>query len=95
MPDLLKKFDACVERGKQMKEEQEAEDKANPKCNSKWTQRDGGEVWCNGDRVPRKDTSTKPEGVCRCFEKQDVPTKTHLESYEGCGSISNRCKLPD
>ncbi|KAL1498654.1 hypothetical protein AB1Y20_013967 [Prymnesium parvum] len=73
-----------------------------PDCNSRWSQKDGSEVWCStmsgGVKrdwvgVPRR---FKPAGEererCACVNTKSLKDPG-LQEYKGCSSTAERCKV--
>ncbi|CAM9765486.1 unnamed protein product [Ascophyllum nodosum] len=53
--EALADFERCVEEGKRAKALEAAEKLLYPNCNSKWSAKEGGRVWCpDPKKVPRK-----------------------------------------
>jgi len=93
---------------KQLKIHEEAEnakkqeDLRYPRCNTKWTQVEGSEVWCSTNSggtvrdwvgVPRE--LQKPgniDGRCACVQLPD--SNPLLKPYPGCDADAVRCKRP-
>eukprot|EP00899_Mesostigma_viride_P013051 jgi/Mesvir1/21747/Mv04154-RA.1 len=75
--------------------EQEADEQRRPLCNSKWSQDEGSEVWCNEGLFPRKAFKLHGQGSLRCAciraEELDDP---NLQSYDGCAADQSRCVIP-
>ncbi|CAM9511886.1 unnamed protein product [Phaeothamnion confervicola] len=65
-------------------------------CNSRWSQDEGGEVWCDGtERVPRKVPADNKAGTrarCGCFDIRYALTHPELTTYAGCYSEAQRCQ---
>mmetsp|Transcript_33597 Transcript_33597/g.78717 ORF Transcript_33597/g.78717 Transcript_33597/m.78717 type:complete len:289 (+) Transcript_33597:3-869(+) len=73
-----------------------------PRCNSKWSQNAGSEVWCSKDSggvardwvgVPRsfiEPGQTKPRCACLSAKHLDNP---NARVYDGCAPDAVRCKL--
>lgn len=90
-------------KGNELEEEVKKQfDKKYPSCNSRWSQKDGGEVWCSPksggvDRqwagVPRKYVK---EGAkkCVCIKEDALAALDpgHFEVYAGCPPLYRRCK---
>jgi len=84
-------------------EERKSDERVFPRCNSRWSQQDGGTVWCDGksggvDRpwagYPR--VFTKEPGAqsrCACTRQKNLPDD-RFKAYEGCDEKSTFCKVP-
>ncbi|KAK0584065.1 hypothetical protein LWI29_007060 [Acer saccharum] len=64
----LKGAEAKAARGAQLMEKQKTEEAKQPSCNSKWSQEEGGEVWCD-DGCPRLVQTS--ETSRNCFDWKD------------------------
>jgi len=73
-----------------------------PKCNSKWTQKTGKQVWCtttakNIARVPRKFTANestkKPRCACIDLAKGVEAADGAIDTYENCKPDAQKCFL--
>ncbi|XP_031499077.1 membrane-associated progesterone-binding protein 4 isoform X2 [Nymphaea colorata] len=93
---LLKGVEAKAARGAQLLEKQKIEEAKRPNCNSRWSQEDGGQVWCD-DGYPR--LVQRPGDIaltgkisqrCACF-KEDELDQPGLEVYAGCDPSSKVC----
>lgn len=94
----LKGVEAKAARGTQLLEKQKKEEAKQPSCNSRWSQGEGGEVWCD-DGFPRLvqrpleiALTGKMSKRCACF-KEDQLSETGLEVYEGCDYLSKTCRV--
>ncbi|KAJ4953824.1 hypothetical protein NE237_030656 [Protea cynaroides] len=94
----LKGVEAKAARGAQLLEKQKEEEAKLPSCNSKWSQDEGGEVWCS-EGYPRLiqrpleiAITGKMSKRCVCFNEEELG-KPGLEVYEGCGPLAKVCKL--
>ncbi|TXG57768.1 hypothetical protein EZV62_015597 [Acer yangbiense] len=94
----LKGAEAKAARGAQLMEKQKTEEAKQPSCNSKWSQEEGGEVWCD-DGCPR--LVQRPQEIaltgkmskrCACF-KEDELNRPGLEVYEGCDYLAKTCRV--
>ncbi|XRB01239.1 cytochrome b5 heme-binding domain-containing protein [Pycnococcus provasolii] len=70
------------------------QEKQFPACSSRWTQQDGGTVWCDAGEYPRRiDKPSAPGGVvaerCACFS--DVGVNDQRRLYDGCAPHSSKC----
>ena len=70
-----------------------ASDERFPACRARWSQRTGGEVWCDEDAgYPRKELTHvggKPRVRCACFPDEGFSDARLL--YPGCASNARRC----
>ncbi|XP_057433744.1 membrane-associated progesterone-binding protein 4 [Lotus japonicus] len=93
----LKGVEAKAARGAQLLEKQKTEEAKQPACNSRWSQDEGGEVWCEVGypRLVQRPLEIAMTGKmsrrCACFEESQLG-QTGLELYEGCDYHANRCK---
>ncbi|XP_061355412.1 membrane-associated progesterone-binding protein 4 [Gastrolobium bilobum] len=93
----LKGVEAKAARGAQLLEKQKIEEAKQPSCNSRWSQDEGGEVWCDVGypRLVQRPVEIALTGKmskrCACFEDSQLG-QTGLELYEGCDYHANRCK---
>ncbi|XP_048328803.2 membrane-associated progesterone-binding protein 4 [Ziziphus jujuba] len=94
----LKGAEAKARRGSQLLEKQKSEEAKQPSCNSRWSQDDGGEVWCD-DGFPRLvqrpleiALTGKMSKRCACF-RQDQLDQPGLEVYEGCDYLAKTCRV--
>ncbi|XP_021735340.1 membrane-associated progesterone-binding protein 4-like isoform X1 [Chenopodium quinoa] len=94
----LKNAEAKAARGAQLLEKQKREEEKIPNCNSKWSQHEGGEVWCD-DGYPRLmqrpleiALTGKMSKRCVCL-KEDELQQSGLEVYEGCDYHAKACKV--
>ncbi|KAL3617876.1 Membrane-associated progesterone-binding protein 4 [Castilleja foliolosa] len=94
----LKGVEAKAARGAQLLEKQKNEEAKVTSCNSKWSQDDGSEVWCD-EGYPRLISrpleialTGKMSKRCACF-KEDELSQAGLEVYEGCDYLAKRCRL--
>ncbi|XP_021907304.1 membrane-associated progesterone-binding protein 4 [Carica papaya] len=94
----LKGAEAKAARGSQLLEKQKIEEAKQPNCNSRWSQDDGGEVWCDVG-LPRLVQRTleialtgKMSKRCACFT-EDQLDQPGLEVYDGCDYLSKTCKV--
>ncbi|XP_009614831.1 membrane-associated progesterone-binding protein 4 isoform X2 [Nicotiana tabacum] len=94
----LKGAEAKAARGAQLMEKQKNEEAKLPSCNSRWSQEEGSEVWCD-DGYPR--LVQRPEQIaltgkmskrCACFKEDDLG-QPGLEVYEGCDYLAKTCRL--
>ncbi|XP_034210230.1 membrane-associated progesterone-binding protein 4 isoform X2 [Prunus dulcis] len=89
---------AKAARGAQLLEKQKNEEAKQPSCNSRWSQDEGGEVWCD-EGVPRLvqrpleiALTGKMSKRCACF-KEDQLDQSGLEVYEGCDFLAKTCRV--
>ncbi|XP_062158955.1 membrane-associated progesterone-binding protein 4 [Alnus glutinosa] len=94
----LKGVEAKAARGAQLLEKQKIEEAKLPSCNSRWSQDDGGEVWCDVG-VPRLiqrpleiALTGKMSKRCACF-KEDQLDQPGLEVYDGCDFLAKTCRV--
>ncbi|KAJ6304396.1 hypothetical protein OIU77_018123 [Salix suchowensis] len=94
----LKGVEAKAARGTQLLEKQKKEEAKQPGCNSRWSQGEGGEVWCD-DGFPRLvqrpleiALTGKMSKRCACFT-EDQLSEPGLEVYEGCDYLSKTCRV--
>lgn len=94
----LKGVEAKAARGAQLLEKQKTEEAKQPSCNSKWSQEEGGEVWCDigYPRLVQRPLEIALTGKmskrCACF-KEDELGQPGLEVYKGCDHLANACRL--
>jgi len=86
-------FDAAVARARLDKARAAANDERFPACRARWSQSQGGEVWCDGNAgYPRKELTHvggKPRVRCACFPDEGFSDARAL--YPGCASTARRC----
>ncbi|XP_022875114.1 membrane-associated progesterone-binding protein 4 isoform X1 [Olea europaea var. sylvestris] len=94
----LKGAEAKAARGAQLLEKQKIEEAQVPSCNSRWSQDEGSEVWCD-DGYPRLvqrpveiALTGKMSKRCACF-KEDELGQSGLEVYDGCNYFATKCQL--
>ncbi|CAJ2668453.1 membrane-associated progesterone-binding protein 4 [Trifolium pratense] len=93
----LKGVEAKAARGAQLLEQQKIEEAKQPSCSSRWSQDEGGEVWCDVGypRLVQRPLEIALTGKmskrCACFEESQLD-QPGLEVYEGCDYHANRCK---
>ncbi|GKV06386.1 hypothetical protein SLEP1_g18286 [Rubroshorea leprosula] len=94
----LKGVEAKAARGAQLLEKQKKEEAKQPSCNSRWSQDEGGEVWCDVGfpRLVQRPLEIALTGKmskrCACFT-EDQLGQGGLETYEGCDFLSSRCRV--
>ncbi|XP_020224725.1 membrane-associated progesterone-binding protein 4 [Cajanus cajan] len=94
----LKGVEAKAARGAQLLEKQKIEEAKQPSCNSRWSQDEGGEVWCDVGypRLVQRPLEIALTGKmskrCACFEDSQLG-QSGLEVYEGCDYHATRCKV--
>ncbi|KAK7316515.1 hypothetical protein RJT34_00038 [Clitoria ternatea] len=94
----LKGVEAKAARGAQLLEKQKIEEAKQPACNSRWSQDEGGEVWCDVGypRLVQRPLEIALTGKmskrCACFEDSQLG-QAGLELYEGCDYYATRCKV--
>ncbi|KAL8171740.1 hypothetical protein V2J09_023544 [Rumex salicifolius] len=96
--------EAKAKKGKQLEEKVAQEEGKIPSCNSRWSQDEGGEVWCDagsdgGSFYPR--LVARPESIaltgkmskrCACMERERLE-EPGSEVYQGCDFLATRCKV--
>ncbi|XP_071906508.1 membrane-associated progesterone-binding protein 4 isoform X2 [Coffea arabica] len=94
----LKGVEAKAARGAQLLEKQKDEEAKVPSCNSRWSQDEGSEVWCD-DGYPRLvqrpieiALTGKMSKRCACY-KEDELEQAGLEVYEGCDFFAKKCRI--
>nr|ACN31510.1 unknown [Zea mays] len=94
----LKGVQVKAKRGAQLLEKQKSDEAKIPGCNSKWSQQEGGEVWCDAGypRLVRRPGDIALTGQvsqrCACFQENELD-KAGLVVYEGCDYLSQSCKV--
>ncbi|XP_059282097.1 membrane-associated progesterone-binding protein 4 [Lycium ferocissimum] len=94
----LKGVEAKAARGAQLMEKQKNEEAKLPSCNSRWSQEEGSEVWCDDGypRLVQRPTEIALTGKmskrCACFKEEDLG-QPGLEVYEGCDHFAKTCRL--
>ncbi|KAG0461173.1 hypothetical protein HPP92_021470 [Vanilla planifolia] len=94
----LKGVEAKAKRAAQLQEKQKTEEAKTPSCNSKWSQQEGGEVWCDAGypRLVQRPLETALSGEvrrrCACFREEELG-RPGLEVYKGCDYLSKSCKV--
>ncbi|XP_047181942.1 membrane-associated progesterone-binding protein 4 [Vigna umbellata] len=94
----LKGVETKAARGAQLLEKQKIEEAKQPSCNSRWSQDEGGEVWCDVGypRLVQRPLEIALTGKmskrCACFEDSQLD-QPGLEVYEGCEHRATRCKV--
>ncbi|CAA0824405.1 Membrane-associated progesterone-binding protein 4 [Striga hermonthica] len=94
----LKGIEAKAARGSQLLEKQKKEEAEVASCNSKWSQEEGSEVWCDEGypRLVQRPTEIALTGKisrrCACFKEEQLG-QTGLEVYERCDYFSKKCQL--
>lgn len=94
----LKGAEAKAARGTQLLEKQKNEESKLPSCNSRWSQNEGGEVWCDVGypRLVQRPVEIALTGKmskrCACF-KEDELDQPGLEVYEGCDYLAKTCPV--
>uniref|UniRef100_A0A0D3FF67 Cytochrome b5 heme-binding domain-containing protein n=2 Tax=Oryza TaxID=4527 RepID=A0A0D3FF67_9ORYZ len=91
----LKGIEMKAKRGAQLLEKQKSEEAKIPSCNSKWSQQEGGEVWCETGypRLVRRPGDIALTGQvsqrCACYKEEELD-KAGLVVYEGQGGLGYR-----
>ncbi|XP_073000421.1 membrane-associated progesterone-binding protein 4 [Typha latifolia] len=94
----LKGIEAKAKRGAQLLEKQKIEEAKIPSCNSKWSQQEGGEVWCDTGypRLVKRPVDIALTGKisqrCACFKEEELG-QPGLEVYKGCDYLSKSCSV--
>lgn len=92
----LKGVEAKAKRGAQLLEKQKIEETKIPSCNSRWSDQDGGKVWCETGyprlvkRALESAMSGKASQRCACYKEDDLH-RPGLEVYKGCDFLSQSC----
>ncbi|CAI0374826.1 unnamed protein product [Linum tenue] len=94
----LKGVEAKAARGKQLAEKQKKEEAKQTSCNSRWSQDEGGEVWCD-DGFPRLvqrpmeiALTGKMSRRCACFKEEELG-QPGLEVYKDCDHLAKSCRV--
>lgn len=94
----LKGVEAKAARGAQLLEKQKNEEDKLRTCNSRWSQQEGGEVWCE-EGYPRLlqrpleiALSGKMSKRCACFKEEELD-QPGLELYKDCERLSRTCPV--
>ncbi|KAM6548592.1 hypothetical protein CsatB_020268 [Cannabis sativa] len=94
----LKGAEAKAARGAQLLEKQKIEEAQQPGCNSRWSQDEGGEVWCDVGypRLVQRPIEIALTGKmskrCACFNKEELD-QPGLEVYDGCDYLGKTCRV--
>ncbi|XP_008786414.1 membrane-associated progesterone-binding protein 4 [Phoenix dactylifera] len=94
----LKGVEAKARRGAQLLEKQKIEEAKIPSCNSKWSEQDGGKVWCDTGypRLVKRPVDIALTGKisqrCACFKEEELG-RPGLEVYKGCDYLSKVCTV--
>ncbi|KAF8400948.1 hypothetical protein HHK36_014251 [Tetracentron sinense] len=94
----LKGVEAKAARGAQLLEKQKIEEAKLPNCNSRWSQHEGGEVWCDigyprlVQRPLEIALSGKMSRRCACFKEEELG-QGGLEVYKGCDYLAKTCPV--
>ncbi|CAM8955896.1 unnamed protein product [Rhodiola kirilowii] len=94
----LKSAEAKAAKGARLLEKQKKEEAKQTSCNSKWSQQDGGEVWCDSGH-PRLVQRPHEIALTGRMSKQCVCLKEHeldqpgLEIYSGCDYLATSCRV--
>eukprot|EP00798_Chlamydomonas_sp_ICE-L_P024445 gene24445-10045_t len=80
---------------KSYEERRRENDAKYPKCNIRWSEKEGGFAWCSDDMYPRKlhilEEDNTPTTRCACFEQ--IGWSDLRELYPGCKPNSNSCQV--
>jgi hypothetical protein len=95
--EVFRQMEAGLAKAADASAAEDKEKEANPMCNSRWTQEDGGYVWCDGgDRVPRKMWVESTQSTrCACVESgaaEGMAGEGKVTAYDGCDADAQRCK---
>ncbi|KAL0725009.1 hypothetical protein Bca4012_039608 [Brassica carinata] len=94
----LKGAEAKASRGAQLMEKQKIEEDKQKNCNSRWSQDEGGKVWCDVGvpRLVQRPLEIAITGSmskrCACFE-EDQLDQAGLEIYKDCEPLAKSCKV--
>ncbi|GAB2275189.1 Membrane-associated progesterone-binding protein 4 [Dionaea muscipula] len=94
----LKGAEVKAARGAQLLEKQKMEENKLPSCNSRWSQNEGGEVWCdNGyprlvQRPVEIALTGKMSKSCTCIKEEELD-QPGLEIYQGCDYLAKTCPV--
>ncbi|KAK2982560.1 hypothetical protein RJ640_028727, partial [Escallonia rubra] len=94
----LKGVEAKAARGAQLLEKQKVEEAKLPSCNSRWSQEEGSEVWCDSGypRLVQRPLEIALTGKmskrCACFSEDELG-QPGLEVYGGCDHLAKVCRL--
>ncbi|PKU82743.1 membrane-associated progesterone-binding protein 4 [Dendrobium catenatum] len=92
----LKGVEAKAKRAARLQEKQKIEEAKIPSCNSKWSQEEGGEVWCDAgyprlvQRPLEMALNGKRSRRCACFKEEELG-QPGLEVYKNCDFLSKSC----
>lgn len=92
----LKGVEAKAKRGAQLLEKQKIEEAKVPSCNSRWSQEEGGKVWCDNGypRLVKRPLESAITGKvsqrCACFKEEELD-RPGLDVYNGCEFLSQTC----
>nr|CAD1822270.1 unnamed protein product [Ananas comosus var. bracteatus] len=94
----LKGVEAKAKRGAQLLEKQKIEEARIPSCNSRWSQQEGGKVWCDAGypRLVKRPADIALTGKisqrCACLKEEELG-RPGLEVYKECDYLSTSCKV--
>ncbi|EFJ48787.1 hypothetical protein VOLCADRAFT_90628 [Volvox carteri f. nagariensis] len=93
---LLKRIEEEAARAKSDEELQREVEAQWPSCNVRWTESEGGTVWCDGGAYPRKvfmqlPGGNKPTTKCACF--QELGWSDLRQVYPDCAPDAHSCKV--
>lgn len=94
----LKGAEAKAARGAQLLEKQKQEEDKLPSCNSRWSQNEGGEVWCDTGypRLVQRPLEIALHGKmskrCACFSEEQLK-QPGLETYGNCDYLAKSCRV--
>uniref|UniRef100_A0A7S3Z7E8 Uncharacterized protein n=2 Tax=Lotharella globosa TaxID=91324 RepID=A0A7S3Z7E8_9EUKA len=99
--ETLQRVRHGVKEHDQFMELQRAQEQLFTKCNSNWSQAEGGYVWCADGQYPRKAILDKPDGGvserCACLTESQLDNKPEesteiLKQYPGCRKKQKYCQ---
>ncbi|RWR96208.1 membrane-associated progesterone-binding protein 4 [Cinnamomum micranthum f. kanehirae] len=94
----LKGVEAKAARGAQLLEKQKNEEAKLLTCNSRWSQQEGGEVWCDVGypRLVQRPLEIALTGrmskQCACFKEEELD-QPGLELYKDCEPLAQKCPV--
>ncbi|URE11710.1 Cytochrome b5-like Heme/Steroid binding domain [Musa troglodytarum] len=89
----LKGVESKAKRGAQLLEKQKIEEAKIPSCNSKWSEQDGGEVWCETGypRLVKRPGDIALTGKisqrCACFKEEELGRPGLENSFDDVDKI--------
>ncbi|GAB2223594.1 hypothetical protein Droror1_Dr00017735 [Drosera rotundifolia] len=94
----LKGAEVKAARGAQLLEKQKNEESKLSSCNSRWSQNEGGEVWCDNGypRLVQRPVEIALTGKmskrCTCIEEEELD-QPGLETYQDCDYLAKSCHV--